>query len=169
MVTSGFGCCCIPCLGSWSCHSQGLYWCPWPILLSGAMLMPRVWATICDHVGIHPGQTTLSDQCCQIGPWFNPDQSCSQVLWPCHNQGPGWCIQLLRPSKTMPMLGVWATTWAQIDVRGPVASGAMLIRVAYNASWWSRPRNMSGSVIPPVGIIFCLTSQLPNDYTETSY
>lgn len=30
MVTSGFGCCCLPCLGSWSCHSQGLYWCPWP-------------------------------------------------------------------------------------------------------------------------------------------
>lgn len=68
MVTSGFGCCCIPCLGSWSCQSQGLYWCPWPILLSGAMLMPRVWATICDHVGIHPGQTTSSDQCCQTGP-----------------------------------------------------------------------------------------------------
>lgn len=76
----------------------------------------EAWGITCDHVGI-PGlchscsQADLGGQGYQLRPWYCLDQSCGPGpclgLWPCRIQGLGWCLWLLRPSKTIPMPRVW--------------------------------------------------------------
>lgn len=83
-----------------------------------------------------PGGSGLG---CELGPWFCPDHGCRWGpclgLWSNRSQCLCSYLWLLRPSKTLLRLGMWAYTWGHVGVWGPCCCGAMWVQVACTASW----------------------------------